>query len=279
MTLLALLLVAGSIGAENPQWEELFFRANEAYQEARFQEAVDGYSQLIRSGHESGHLFYNLGNAYFRLNELGWAILNYERARLLIPRDADLNFNVRYARDQMQDAVAETQGLMNTTFFWLDTFNLYELFWGFAVLNVVFWAILVTRLFVRPDWIFYPLLIVLIVWFIAGLSFGLKWYQVYTDERAVIVQEEISVLAGPDINDTVLFKLHAGTEVCHERSEDGWSLVSLPDKKRGWVKKEAIEPIKRAHSPLLAAQATGNALAFADESSFGMRRHGGMAIL
>jgi tetratricopeptide (TPR) repeat protein len=243
MTLLALFLVAGGIGAENQQGEQLFFRANEAYKAGRFQEAVDGYSRLIQSGHETGHLFYNLGNAYFRLNQLGWAILNYERARLLMPRDADLNFNLRYARDQMKDAVAESQGLMNTTFFWLNTFNLHELFWSFAVLNVVFWAILVTRLFMRPDWIFYPFLVVVILWFIAGFSFGLKWDQVHTDDRGVIVQEEISVLAGPDINDTVLFKLHAGTEVCLERSEEGWSLVSLPDKKRGWVKKEAVERI------------------------------------
>ena len=243
MILLVLFLGADGIGAENEQWESLFFRANEAYKEGRFQKAVDGYTRLIQSGHESGHLFYNLGNAYFRLNEPGWAILNYERARLLMPRDADLNFNLRYARDQMQDAVAASESLMNTTFFWLDAFNLYELFWSFAVLNVVFWAILVTRLFMRPDWIFYPFLVVLMVWFIAGFSFGLKWYQVHTDKRSVIVQEEISVLAGPDINDTVLFKLHAGTEVCRERSEDGWSLVSLPDKKRGWVKKEAIERI------------------------------------
>jgi hypothetical protein len=243
MTLLALFLVADRIGAENQQGEQLFFRANEAYKAGRFQEAVDGYNRLIQSGHETGHLFYNLGNAYFRLNQLGWAILNYERARLLMPRDADLNFNLRYARDQMRDAVAESQGLMNTTFFWLNTFNLHELFWSFAVLNVVFWAILVTRLFMRPDWIFYPFLVVLIAWFIAGFSFGLKWDQVHTDERGVVVQEEISVLAGPDINDTVLFKLHTGTEVCLERSEDGWSLVSLPDKKRGWVKKEAVERI------------------------------------
>ena len=243
MTLLAFLLVANGLGAENQQSEALFFRANEAYKEGRFQEAVDGYSQLIQSGHETGHLFYNLGNAYFRLNQIGWAILNYERARLLMPRDADLNFNLRYARDQTQDAVPESQGVMNAAFFWLDTFNLHELFWGFAVFNVVFWAILMTRLLIRPAWIFYPILVVLILWFIAGFSLGLKWYQVHSDERGVIVQEEISVLAGPDINDTVLFKLHAGTEVCHERSEDGWSLVSLPDKKRGWVKQEAVERI------------------------------------
>lgn len=243
MTLFALFLAAGGMGAQNQQGEESFFRANEAYKEGRFQEAVEGYSRLIQSGHESGHLFYNLGNAHFRLNELGWAIVNYERARLLMPRDADLNFNLRFARDKTKDAVPESPGLMNTTFFWLESFNLYELFWSFAVLNVVFWTILVTRLFMRSDWVFYPLLVVLIVWFIAGFSFGLKWYEVYTDDRAIIVKEEVSVLAGPDIKDTVLFKLHAGTEVRHERLEDGWSLISLPDKKRGWVKEEAMERI------------------------------------
>jgi tetratricopeptide (TPR) repeat protein len=246
MTLLAVLLLGDGVWAENQQWEALFFRANEAYKAGRFQEAVNGYSQLIQSGHKSGPLFYNLGNAYFRQNQLGRAILNYERARLLMPRDADLNFNLRYACDQMRDAVAESQGLMNTTFFWLNTFNLHELFWSFAALNVVLWTFLVTRLFKRPDWMFYPFLIVLIAWFIAGFSFGLKWYQLYTDARGVVVQEETSVLAGPDINDTLLFKLHAGTEVCQERSEDGWSLVSLPDKKRGWVKKEAVERINWA---------------------------------
>jgi len=53
----------------------------------------------------------------------------------------------------------------------------------------------------------------------------------------------LDVLAGPDNQDTVLFKLHAGTIVHVERSEDGWSLVRLPDKKRGWVRADTIESI------------------------------------
>ncbi|MBE9551424.1 MAG: hypothetical protein IMF13_05195 [Proteobacteria bacterium] len=246
--ILAFLPPTTGMAAENQQQEELFFRANQAYRDGHFQEAIDGYRKLIESGHENGHLFYNLGNAYFRLDQLGRAILNYERARLLMPGDADLNFNLRHARDQIQDAIPETHGLISMTFFWLDSFNLQELFWGFAILNGLFWAILLTRLFFRAESIYYMFLVVLIFWLIAGASFGLKWYQAKTDNRAVIVQKEVSILAGPDVQDTVLFKLHAGTIVHHERSEDDWSLVRLPDKKRGWVKSHAIEDIAK-HPP------------------------------
>ena len=62
----------------------------------------------------------------------------------------------------------------------------------------------------------------------------------------MILQKEVNILAGPEVNDTVLFKLHEGTVVYQERSEDGWSLVRLPDKKRGWVKSKAIGLISGA---------------------------------
>ena len=230
--------------AQNHELEEGFFRANQAYKEGRYPEAVDGYEQLIESGLKNGHLYYNLGNGYFRLNQLGRAILNYERARLLIPRDPDLNFNLRNARDQMQDAVPESQDFFTMTFFWLDSLSLDEVFWFFAALNVLFWAVVWIRLFFQWEWTFYVSITFLIFWAIAALSFGMKWHQDRTDDRAIILQKEVRILAGPDIQDTVLFKLHEGTIVHHERSEDGWMLVHLPDKKRGWVRAEAVERIK-----------------------------------
>ncbi|MEA3385751.1 MAG: SH3 domain-containing protein [Thermodesulfobacteriota bacterium] len=222
--------------------EELFFSSNQAYRQGRFQEAIDGYGRLIRSGHKDGNLYYNLGNAYFRMDQLGRAILNYERARLLIPGDADLNFNINYARDKTLDAVSESQDLVSMTFFWLKDLSLAKLLWGFAVLNLLLWTTLLIRLFFKFEWTYYACLISIILWIIAGASFGLKWCRLNTDNRAVILEQEVNILAGPDIRDTVLFKLHAGTIVHYERSEDGWSLVSLPDKKRGWVKAGSVEP-------------------------------------
>jgi len=239
---MAVFLIPGA-NARTNGWEEIFFKANQAYKEGRFHEAIKGYDRLIRSGHQSGYLYYNLGNAYLKTEQIGPAILNYERARLVMPRDADLNFNFSYARDQMRDAIPQPQGFFRAAFFWLDALSMAELFLGFAVLNVLFWGILFIRLFLRMEWTYYLFLILLIFWLIGGTSFGLKWYQAGSDDRAVVLKKEVSILAGPDVRDTVLFKLHAGTIVHHERSEDGWSLVHLPDKKRGWVKSEAMELI------------------------------------
>lgn len=224
----------------NPSWEETFFKANQAYKEGRFQEAVDGYHRLAQSGLENGHLYFNMGNAYFRLDRLGQAILNYERALLLMPRDPDLRFNLGYARDQTVDALPQSEGFLAMVFFWLDALNLAELFWIFTVANIVFWTLLSLRLFNRSEWSYYAFLATVVLWIVLGTSFGVKWHQTKKDCRAVVLTKEVSVLAGPDTGDTVLFKLHEGTVVNHERSEDGWSLIRLPDKRRGWVKASVV---------------------------------------
>jgi tetratricopeptide (TPR) repeat protein len=91
-----LLLVAASLAwAESPQ--TLFFRANTLYAEERYAEAAAAYEQVLAGGHESGNLYFNLGNAWFKQGDVGRAILNYERARRLIPRDPDLEANLGYA--------------------------------------------------------------------------------------------------------------------------------------------------------------------------------------
>jgi SH3-like domain-containing protein len=89
------------------------------------------------------------------------------------------------------------------------------------------------------------MIILLILWAVAGLSFGLKWYQVAGDDRAVILGKEVNVMAGPDSGDTILFRLHEGAVIVHEREEDDWTLIRLSDNKRGWIKKDAVEKITR----------------------------------
>jgi tetratricopeptide (TPR) repeat protein len=242
--ILPIILIGGSsFAAEIESAEEIYFDANRAYKEDRYQDAIKGYLKLISEGYVTGHLYYNLGNAYFRSGQLGQAILNYKRARILIPRDADLNFNLSYALDQTQDVIVSNQSVLNQAFFWLEDVTFREQMWAFALLNIMFWGILVLRLFVRPEWTYYVFIVLLIFWLVGGASLGVKWHQLKTDQRAVILVEEIEVLAGPDSNDTVLFKLHEGTTIRRERIEDDWSLIRLSDSKRGWVKSSTIEPI------------------------------------
>ena len=71
----------------------------------------------------------------------------------------------------------------------------------------------------------------------------MKWARVHDDHRAVILEKEVEVLAGPHEGDTVLFKLHEGAVVEQERAEDGWRLIRLPDKKRGWLPEKVLERV------------------------------------
>ncbi|MBN2060914.1 MAG: hypothetical protein JW882_10935 [Deltaproteobacteria bacterium] len=231
--------------AQGNEGEENFFHANRLYKDGLFKSAAEGYEALLEEGQISGHVYFNLGNAYFRLGELGRAILNYERARLLIPRDADLNFNLNYARDQGIDSIEEEQDFLRAAFFWIRSYNLKELFYGFAIINILFFAILIIRLFNKSEWSYYASIIFLIFWLISGVSFGLKYYWISTDERSVIIEKEADILAGPDEKDTVLFRLHEGTIVYIDRAEDTWRLVSLPDGKRGWINGDALERIMK----------------------------------
>ena len=228
-------------------FEEYFYKANQNYKENHFGEAVAGYRELIAKGYRNGHLYYNLGNAYLRLNDLGRAILNYERARLFIPRDADLNYNLRFARDQIRDALPASASFLRATFFWLDTFNVRELFWLFVIPNTLLFAVLFIRLFHRVEWTFYILLIFAILWIVAGTSLCVKWVSSAHDNRAVVLSEEVNIRSGPHQQDTVLFKLHPGAVVIHERTEDGWALIRLSDDKRGWLEAPAIERV--SHRP------------------------------
>src|SRR5207248_5283530 len=88
-----------------------FAKANEAYSAGHFQEAVEGYQSLVNSGLWSANLFYELGNAWFRLGDYGEAILNYERALALDPHHPESDANLRIARDEARALELRTEGL------------------------------------------------------------------------------------------------------------------------------------------------------------------------
>src|SRR5439155_23225034 len=93
--------------AETPN--TIFFHANALYGEERWAEAAAEYERVLAAGWESGNLHFTLGNAWFRAGDVGRAVLDYERARRLLPRDPDVQANLRYARelagDTREDAI------------------------------------------------------------------------------------------------------------------------------------------------------------------------------
>ena len=99
-----------SISAQDEDISLKIVRANESYHEKDYQSAAKLLEELIEQGQNNGYLYYNLGNSYMRLGKTGHAILNYLRAKLLLPRDENLDANLRYAISQTTDQLHPPQG-------------------------------------------------------------------------------------------------------------------------------------------------------------------------
>jgi hypothetical protein len=107
---LAAIVLAGlawvaRVQAQSEAWAAVFAHANRLYEEGGYEEAAAKYEEIVASDLQNGRVYYNLGNAYFKQEKLGLAILNYERAHRLMSRDEDIKANLAYARSQIVDKI------------------------------------------------------------------------------------------------------------------------------------------------------------------------------
>lgn len=225
---------------------EAFVNANAAYESGDFPLAISLYEKLIASGFDNGHAHYNLGNAYLRNGELGRAIASYRRASSLLPRDEDVRANLTFARKSAKDALAppEPSAVERTLFFWHYGLSRAELGTLVAVLNALFWAVLILRIYRRGSealrWIFIAVLLLLLI---TGGSLAIRHFR--PQRVAVIVPQEVDVRSGTTDTALVLFKLHAGTEVRVVDRREGTLRIALPEAGRGgWIDARHTEVVK-----------------------------------
>ena len=231
--------------AEIPEAEipSLFRQTNSLYGQGKYAEAVEGYKAIIQAGWESGPLYYNLANTYFKLNNLGRAILNYRRAWNLSPGDPEITKNLEYAREGLRDDIAALPLSV-----WARSKRAVILQFPLgiwigisAVLYFLTIVWLIAALLIRPLRKKSPLILkwlggcLVISILISGLA-----YSFYRTPGAIILQPTVSVRYGPAETDAAAFKLHEGTEVKKVREKDGWLQISLPDGKSGWLRADSL---------------------------------------
>ena len=221
---------------------QIFLAANEAYVNSDFMAAVSCYENIISSGIINGDIFYNLGNSYLKAGEAGKAILNYRRAEFFIPRDEDLQANLKYAYGLVLDNIEckELVSFLGDFCFWYSKLNVYELISFFLALNFLFWSLVAIRLFYKGEILKIILYLNIFMLFVIGPSAGLKIYRHYFVKKGIVTSKEILVRSGRTINGTVLFKLHDGTEFEWVEENGGWVKVRLCDGKKGWVQRKVV---------------------------------------
>lgn len=218
--------------------------ANQNYLEGDYVGAAKGYEALLARGHLNGHIYYNLGNCYVRLGQIGKAILNYKKALILLPRDGDLKANLQYARSLCQDRIeASPSSIWRTLAFWYFGLNVRGLFIAFCILNVLFWTSALVRLLRDSEWVRWILALSLLLSLLMGASALVKYRETFHNRGGVILAREAPVRAGFSHKDTVLFILHEGAEFKVLGQEKGWWKIELPDGKKGWLPRDSGERV------------------------------------
>ena len=92
---------SSAIGSESGDRQRIFVKALELFDEAKkpedYLESARLFESILKDGFQSGVVYYNLGNAYYRAGEYGRAILNYRKAKFFRPRDPYLAANLQQA--------------------------------------------------------------------------------------------------------------------------------------------------------------------------------------
>jgi tetratricopeptide (TPR) repeat protein len=241
------------ISIEEDEDSNLSVSAAEAYRSSDFKTSIELYEKVIHesisNNRVSAQLYYNLGNAYFRDNQLGQAILNYERALLLDPGDSDIRHNLRYANNRKVDRITPAGEIFISNWFKAIR-NLYNSnVW--AVIAIISFALsiisLAAYLFVNVLWVrkaaFYSFIIIFLLMIVFNIfSFSQKREQIRGD-NAIVMVGAAGVNASPDDNSNELFELHEGAKVIVKSSDGNWYEIEIDNGSVGWTKKENIEKI------------------------------------
>jgi tetratricopeptide (TPR) repeat protein len=225
-------------GAENPGFE----KANQAYSDGRFQEAADGYQDLVKSGQWSANLFYDLGNARFRLGNFGEAILNYERALALDPHHPEAAANLALVRDEARALELKRNAIER--YIQAGTSTQYSI-----AASIAFWVALfggARLLFLRRRSAALVSLIILSVLVSAGAGYALYSLETGSKGRglAIVTSKNIEARLATADNASSVLALPPGSEITVLSQRGDWLYAALPNDLRGWIPANAAQQVR-----------------------------------
>lgn len=223
--------------------------ADDCYRTGNYQQAIADYKELLKHG-VSPDIYYNLGNAYYRSDNLAHAILCYERALRLSPGDKDIRFNLQFANSKTIDKITvEDENVFATWYKSIVNFTSVDR-WAATSIVCIIAALLLMLVYLFAFSVslrkvgFYGSIVFLVVF---GFSTLFAWQQKSSLENrtsAIVMVPSVSVKASPVNNSNDVFVLHEGTHVdITDNGMKGWKAIRLGDGREGWIKAAAIEMI------------------------------------
>ncbi len=223
--------------------------ADSAYVQERYQQAAKDYEALLKQG-VSADLYYNLGNCYYRMDQMTQAVLNYERALLLSPGDKDIRFNLQMARSKTIDKITPESEMFFVTWY-RSLVNVMSVDgWARTALVALIVAIVLALFYLFSDriWLrkigFFGGIIALLLFLVGNLFAWQQKSNLTQRTGAIIIKSAVNVKSTPSKNGTDLYILHEGTKVTvTDSSMREWRKIRVADGKEGWLEVSEIEVI------------------------------------
>jgi tetratricopeptide (TPR) repeat protein len=224
-------------------------KAQKTYNEKKYTEAIQLYAQLLKQGYEVPEVYYNIGNCYFKNNQITKAIYFYEKALKLAPYDNDIQYNLSLANQYTTDKIKRLSP------FWLTQgvnyfFNLFSADGWARISTIAFIGLLVFvllflfthQLGLKRVLLYFSVFLL----FLSSLSFWGAYHQasvVLSHKTAIIFEPTLNIKSAPSEDGTNLMVIHEGLKVSICDSINNWYKIVLPDGNEGWVKKNTLKRI------------------------------------
>ena len=222
---------------------------DEAYGKGNYQQAINDYEQLLKKG-VSAEVYYNLGNAYYRSENITKAIINYERALLLSPGDEDIRFNLQLARSKTIDKITPESEMFFVTWYRslvnmtsVDGWAYIALVSLLAALCLALVYLFASKVWLRKIGFFAGILMVVL--FIVSNIFAYHQRRILDNRTsAIVIAPSVNVKTTPEAAAKDAFLIHEGTKVeITDDSMNDWKCIHLANGKEGWVSTKVLERI------------------------------------
>jgi len=249
LTLMIFFIVSTlSLKAQAPV-SPLFEEGNTAYNNGDFFKAVTLYEQTLLTGKHSASLYFNLGNAYYRLNKVAESIYNYEKARQLDPENEDFKVNSAFAQNMTIDAIeplpeSQLSQVQNSLYALASASIWSKIVVLFVWLFAIFFSIYLLNKTIKLKRLFFVLSLFSLILFLS--SFTIKFFANAEQENkkyAIIFSNEINIWSEPNLRAEIQFTLHEGTKVELLDSLDEWEKIRIANGSEGWIKNASLKSL------------------------------------
>ncbi len=222
--------------------QSIIERADSAYEAHNYSLSIDLYTQVLADQKKSASIYYNLGNAYFKNNELGKSIWAYQKAKKIDPQQEDISFNLNYVSNLTKDKIEQNESGISK---WMA-----KVFFGHSI---NFWAILAILFIVISALFFYLFKItipknrrgVYLITSVVAVFFSISTFTLAVLHKAhitqlthgIITDSVVKVRTAPTKEDGIAFELHEGAKFTFKQTDGDWHRIKV-GKNEGWILKE-----------------------------------------